>query len=319
MRKLLLFLAMILCAPANAEARHWRYYGYYNRDSDQNAADDRSRNRGGRETLPYSARGGGFGPTVEQLIRGCSQEALELQQWPFDSVARVVGPSEEQRGGLEQLRGIAADAGRSLASACPKDAPRPLTERLDLLERVLGSFVAALDTVRPPIETFYGSLDDEQKARLVAMYMSNDSSQDPNRSRGSARNARPPGDGADRRQDLVCTQWAVALRAWPVRQIEAGVTLSDAQRAGLYELTAAIYRAAGTLAASCPTEASFTPVGQIDAKRKRVEALRQAVGAIRPALDRFAATLSEAQQMRVADAVNTGQIRPARQRGGDDD
>src|SRR5262245_52879281 len=106
MRKLVLLLAMVLCAPSNAEARHWRYYGYYNRDSDQNVQDDRSRSREWRapEAGAYGGRGGGFGPTLEQLIRGCNQDAIDLQRWPLDSVARVVVPTEEQRDALEQVQ-----------------------------------------------------------------------------------------------------------------------------------------------------------------------------------------------------------------------
>jgi len=46
----------------------------------------------------------------------------------------------------------------------------PLTGRLDALADVLGSVVAALDTVWPSVETFYASFNDEQKARLVALY-----------------------------------------------------------------------------------------------------------------------------------------------------
>jgi len=33
--------------------------------------------------------------------------------------------------------------------------------------------MTALDAVRPAIETFYTALNDEQKARLVAVYISN--------------------------------------------------------------------------------------------------------------------------------------------------
>jgi hypothetical protein len=319
--QLVLLLAMTLCAASNVEARRWRHYGYAERAAEQNTTDDQARNRAlQRAAAPQDARGSAFGPTVEQLLRGCNQEALDLANWPLQSVAQTVTPDDGQRDALEQMRAEAAEAGNSLASQCPKEIPARLTARLDALEHVLDAFAASLDAVRPAIERFYGALNDEQKARLVALYMSSGSAQEPSgRPRGVERNGRPGVDAADRKGDDICGRWAAALRSWPIRTIETSMPLSDLQRATLYELTGAIYRAAGTLAASCPTETSFTPLGQIDAKRKRVTALRQAIGDLHGALDRFAATIDGAQQTRLGDVVNAIQIKPPRRRGDDDD
>jgi len=93
------------------------------------------------------------------------------------------------------------------------------------------------------------------------------------------------------------------LRDWPIRQIEINIPLSDSQRAALYDLTASIYRAVGTLIASCPTEASLTPLGEIEVKRKRANALRQAAGIIRPVLGRFEGTLDDGQKMRLGQVI----------------
>jgi hypothetical protein len=67
----------------------------------------------------------------------------------------------------------------------------------------------------------------------------------------------------------------------------------------LYDVTADIHRAAGDLTTSCPAEASFTPLGQLDINRKRVAALRQTINGIEPVLDRFLATLSDEQKTRL--------------------
>jgi hypothetical protein len=88
---------------------------------------------------------------------------------------------------------------------------------------------------------------------------------------------------------------------WPIRQIEAAIPLSDTQLAALYDVTASIHRAAGDLTRSCPTETSYTPLGQIDINRKRVDALRQTINAIEPVLDRFLDTLSDEQKTRLSD------------------
>jgi hypothetical protein len=135
----------------------------------------------------------------------------------------------------------------------------------------------------------------------------------------SRRSAPRSGRNAANGPDLICEQWAGALRGWPLRQIESDITLSDIQRAMLYELTASIYRAAGLLASSCPTEPSFTPLGQIDVKRKRINALLQAIDLIRPGLGRFAEALNDEQRRRLGNAVNAVQTKPSRRRSGDDD
>jgi hypothetical protein len=291
-------LVVTLCASSNAEARR---RGYYYRYFDQNAVGDRNQAGGltasGAGSLP--SRGAGFVPTVDQLIRGCGQEAVELKNWPFDYLAQIVGPDEGQRN--------AANASDILASTCPREIPAALTARFDALKQGLGAFMTALDAVRPAIETFYTALNDEQKARLVAVYISNngvrESSDQPRRaSRNSYRQV------SSTQHEIICEKWAGALRDWPTRQIEANMTLSDIQHAALYDLTAMTYRAAGALTASCPTETSFTPLGQIEAKRKRVDALAQAISMIRPVLDRFADTLNDEQKIRLVKILSSTQM-----------
>jgi hypothetical protein len=302
--------AAVLCASSNVEARRWRYYGQSEAAFDQNIQDNR---RQEQSRIPSA----GFGGSVEQWLRGCNQEALELKAWPVESVAQIAGVDDGQRNALDQMQDAAVAAGDSLASICPKEIPAPLTARLEALDQVLASVAASLEQVRPSIETFYASLNDEQKARLVAMYMSRASSQE--KSDPYRRSAPRPPRSATNGQELICEQWAGVLRGWPHRQIEADATLSDLQRATLYELTGSIYRAAGLLASSCPTEVSFTPLGQIDVKRKRINALLQAIDVVRPGLARFADTLNDEQKRRLGSAVNSTQTKPPRRRGDDND
>ena len=162
------------------------------------------------------------------------------------------------------------------------EIPGSPAAKLDALQQGVDAS-RSTDAVRPVVEAFYISLNDEQKARLVAIYMSNNTAKE--LSSQGRRSSRTP-DPADATipQVLVCEKWAGALREWPTRQIEASVPLSDIQHAALYELTASMYRAAGALVTSCRSEISYTPVGQIDAKRKRIDALGQAIRMIRPAI-----------------------------------
>jgi hypothetical protein len=221
---------------------------------------------------------------------------------------------------LEQMQSGAVEAADTLASACPKNVPAALPARLDSVAQVTEAFMAALDGVRPATEAFYSSLNDEQKARLVALYMSNnDAQRPPAPSQRSSRNDRRFPDVSTTQQKSICEQWAGALRDWPIRQIETSIPLSDIQHAALYDLTASVHRGAAALTTSCPTEMSFTPLGQIDAKRRRIDALRQAVNIIRPVLERFASSLNDDQKMRLNETVNSTRPAPPRRRQNDDD
>ena len=319
-------VVMVLCASSDAEARRWRYH-YYGRSFDQDAAANRSQERGSNASGAgsFRAQGTGFGPMMDQLIRGCSQEAVELKNWPFDYLAQIVGTDESQLNALQQMQTTVVDASGILASRCAKDVPAAMSARFDALKQGLEAFMSALDAVRPAVGTFYTTLNDEQKARLVALYLSNNSNgeKSPEFQFRRANNSAYPA-ALSPQQGTTCQNWAGALRSWPTHQIESTIAASDVQRAALYDLTASIFRAAGALVASCPTETSFTPLGQIEAKRKRVDALAQAIGTIRPVFDRFADMLNDDQKARLARTVSSTQPStpsppPLRRRNDNDD
>ena len=115
----------------------------------------------------------------------------------------------------------------------------------------------------------------------------------------SARNVAPrpsTGPGWGR----MCEELAGALRNWPVREIEQGVQLSAQQRVAFYELVTASLKAADTLGSACGAEAALTPVGRMQAMRKRLSAVRAATAAIRAPLSRFYEALDQGQQLRFA-------------------
>jgi len=113
------------------------------------------------------------------------------------------------------------------------------------------------------------------------------------------------------------------LRGWPVREIERDVRLSSPQRGprdrrsaftrvcdalcvagcprvAFYELVTASLKAADTLGGACSAETALTPVGRMDAMRKRLAAVRAATAAIRPALMHFYEALDQGQKVRFA-------------------
>jgi len=114
-------------------------------------------------------RGGPFAAVVEKLVRGCGAQGAEFENWPFDAIAEIVGADEKERTALEGLRESAKKAAQRLAADCPQDvgaAPVAPAARLEAVEQGIDAALAAFDTIEPALATFYGTLDDEQKARL---------------------------------------------------------------------------------------------------------------------------------------------------------
>jgi hypothetical protein len=230
----------------------------------------------------------------------------------------MVQADEDQKTALQRMQNAVVNASGSLDSNCTKNIPAVLSDKLNALRQGLEAFTAVLDAVRPAVEKFYATLNDEQKASLVATYLATGYAKDnSDQTRRLSRNTYRV--SSTMQSEGTCQAWAGALREWPIRQIESTLMLSDIQHAALYDLTASIYRATVALVTSCPTEVSFTPLGQIEAKRKRVNALAQAISAIHPALDRFADTLDDKQKTDLTKIVNSTQVTLPRRRSGDGD
>jgi hypothetical protein len=113
--------------------------------------------------------------------------------------------------------------------------------------------------------------------------------------RASAERAAAARDTSGPAWSAMCEELAAVLRGWPAREIERDVRLSSPQRVAFYELVTASLKAADTLGGACPAESALTPVGRMDAMRKRLAAVRAATAAIRPALTHFYEALDQGQ------------------------
>ena len=107
--------------------------------------------------------------------------------------------------------------------------------------------------------------------------------------------AKPPSGGEAQPISLGCGHWPAMLKSWPFRRIESDLSLSDDQHAALYTLMAAIYHAAGSVAAACHDDNALTPVARLDAELNRVDTLRHGVDTIAQAFTGFANSLNNEQ------------------------
>jgi hypothetical protein len=225
---------------------------------------------------------------TEDVATLCGDASVDLGD--LNGIAAVVQPTGEQSALFDELKAAEAKAVDLLKAACPRQVAPTATSRLDAMAKWFEAMLQAVRTVRPPLEAFYAALTDEQKARLFSA----------------------PGerDAAGR--------WLARCRAKPhgiaslsTEGVARTLDLDPAQIAALDDLSQASDRAAGALAGSCPEHVPLTPTGRLAAIETRLGSLVGALDTLRPALERFYASLSETQKAR----FNTIGARSSRRAG----
>jgi len=225
-----------------------------------------------------AARGTSAGRSIEADL--CSGQTAGLTDWPIERISQTVEPNEDQRAILDELRDATAEALDQLKAACPTTLPSTPTGRIEAMRQRLDAMLAAVRTVRPVLEKFYDSLNDEQKARFNAL---------------NADAASQQGQGS---VTQVCGQRASGIGGLPLDRIDRAVEPDETQRAALKELQGATAEAANLLNSDCPTDNALTVVGRLQAMEQRLDAMRRAVETVQPALERFYGSLSDEQRER---------------------
>jgi hypothetical protein len=94
----------------------------------------------------------------------------------------------------------------------------------------------------------------------------------------------------------LCDLRVVGLIEWRVRFIERAIRPTEPQKAALAALQTASSQARGALAAACPASRPATSVEELAMMDKRLAALMQAFGSIKPVYEAFYATLDPGQK-----------------------
>ena len=222
--------------------------------------------------------------TITSVV--CGEQAPALTNWPIEQISQTVQPTESQQTDLNELKDATGKAVSALQSACPEDLPSTAPGRLAAMDKRIATMLLALSIVQPPLQRFYDSLSDEQKARFNVV------SSDPQTSR-TAR-------ATDRSPDLsqVCGANALKPVNMPTDRIAKTLSPTDSQRSALDSLNEATRKAAEFLKANCPTEQAFTPPGRISAMEHRLQAMQAAIKTVQPALDNFYNLLTDEQKAR---------------------
>jgi hypothetical protein len=99
----------------------------------------------------------------------CSQKGGSLIDLPVQRIEQVIHPTAQQQSAFDDLKKAAQNASDKLQSSCPTAIPLSPVARLDTVETQLKAMADAIKSVRPGLENFYASLNDEQKARFNMM------------------------------------------------------------------------------------------------------------------------------------------------------
>jgi hypothetical protein len=103
------------------------------------------------------------------LITICSQQAGGFINLPVQRLQQVIEPNAQQQGAFDELKKMSDNAAGAVQASCPTQMPKTPAARLDAAKTRLSAMVDAMKTVRPKLEQFYASLNDEQKARFNAI------------------------------------------------------------------------------------------------------------------------------------------------------
>ena len=182
-------------------------------------------------------------------------------------------PTTEQGASLDKFANATIEAAQAIKAACPTNIVS--TGRLDAMQKRIEGMAHGVDIVGPPLDRFYNTLTDEQKARLNA------ANEQERRDRGSLAN---------------CGAVSNATR-WPGEQIEKAVRPDPGQQAKLDALKSAMDKAADDLRDACPSALPATPPARLRAISMRLNAMLQTVKNVRAALDDFYNSLSDEQRM----------------------
>jgi len=221
----------------------------------------------------------------QALRQLCGDPDKGVTAWPIAEITRAVRPTPEQRALLDELKAAAAKAAGVFKDSCVDSYAMTPPGRLRAMTNRVSATLNAVRIVRPALEQFYSSLNDEQKARFNAL--------GPNVGERSQQPQQEANAQAER-----CGEPKSSLTQLPIERIEAVLHPAGQQKEALDRLSKATKDAVERLQAACPDDVPLTPLGRLEAMEKRLDAMLQAAELVQPALDEFYAALSNEQKAR---------------------
>ena len=261
-------------APYVPAYRHYGYGDLSNIYGDTGATGDTRYDTHAHQTSP-------------DVTQSCGSFAPGVTDLPIDRIRQAIDPTGEQITLVDDLATASSKASAVLNASCPNQPPLTPVARLDAVERRLEATLRAIEVIRPALARFYNSLSNEQRQRLNAI-----GSEEMGSKRGTAANGAA---GATTLASL-CSEQAANFTRLPAERIEEVVKPTGQQQSAFEKLKQTSANVTDQLRASCPAQIAESPVARLEEMQNRLNAMVQAVKALRPTLATFYASLSDEQK-----------------------
>ena len=119
--------------------------------------------------------GGGMGPGMMMgpgmwdrgmMGRMCGPSAAGFAEWRTDRLEQLLKPTDAQKAKFDEFKAASQKAAETMRAACPTSIPLTMTGRMESMEKRTDAMLQAVKTVRPALDAFYATLNDDQKALL---------------------------------------------------------------------------------------------------------------------------------------------------------
>jgi hypothetical protein len=212
--------------------------------------------------------------------RICSGQSRGLTDFSIQKIADQVQPNQDQQALLDALKAASVKAVDIMQQACPGELPSTPTGRLAAMRSRVDAMLKAVEVVRPALDKFYQSLNDEQRERFIAV--------------DQGEQAARPQRGADLND--LCQGDLRTKSGLPIDRIERTLHLNTDQEMGLRSLDQATLDSAKMLQAKCQPDQSLTPPGRLAAMQDRLQVMLKAIDTTQAALSKFYGTLTDEQK-----------------------
>ena len=137
---------------------------FYNSLSDEQKERFNALDQGGTGTA--ATAGQTRGQSNQDVSQLCGGQKSPVGNLPIDRIRDSLRLNDAQNTDLQELDQASAKANDILNASCPTEPALTPTGRVAAMEQRLKAMQQAIETVRPALTKFYGSLSDEQKARF---------------------------------------------------------------------------------------------------------------------------------------------------------
>jgi hypothetical protein len=101
------------------------------------------------------------------MLGMCGGDAREPSEWPGRQLEQTVQLDDAQSAKLGDLRAAITDAVASIRAACRDEVGLVAPDRMMVVQATLWAVRDAVVLIRAPLQAFYNSLSDEQKAKFL--------------------------------------------------------------------------------------------------------------------------------------------------------